>query len=76
LLERKWTAKDDWTRWTMKNSETTLVSSPSQTKKEPKYFFFYCPDLDLWSLGRTREEAQKKLEEDLRRLQMRCSKYN
>lgn len=34
------------------------------------------PDLDLWSLGRTREEAQKKLEEDLRRLQMRCSKYN
>jgi predicted RNase H-like HicB family nuclease len=72
-LRRK---NDDWTRWKMKTSETMTVSLPIQIKKEPEYFYYYCPVLDLWSVGKTKEEAERKLKEDLRLLLTRCSKHD
>ncbi len=59
----------------MKPSVKTTVSIPIEIKKEPHYFLFSCPALDLWSLGRTRAEAERKLREDLELLLTRCSKY-
>ncbi len=61
-------------RWDMKIS-TTARCHPLQAKRESKYFFFYCPGLDLWSVGRTREEAEKRLKEEMRLLLSRCSRY-
>jgi predicted RNase H-like HicB family nuclease len=66
---------DGLARWKMRTSEKTTVSIPILSKKEPKYFLFYCPVLDLWSVGKTREEAERNLKEDLRLLLTRCSKY-
>jgi len=60
----------------MKTSAKTTVSIPIKIKKEPKYSLFYCPVLDLWSVGKTSEEAERKLKEDLQLLLTRCSKYN
>ncbi len=60
----------------MTDSEKTTVSIPIKIKEEHKYFLFYCPVLDIWSVGKTREEAEKHLKEDLRLLLTRCSKYN
>jgi predicted RNase H-like HicB family nuclease len=62
-------------RWQMRTSERTTVSIPIKIKKEPNYCLFYCPALDLWSVGKTREEAERNLKEDLRLLLTRCSKY-
>jgi predicted RNase H-like HicB family nuclease len=59
----------------MRTSEKTTVSIPIQIKQEPKYFLFYCPVLELWSVGKTKEEAERNLKEDLRLLLTRCSKY-
>lgn len=43
---------------------------------EMRHFFYSCPGLDLWAVGRTREEAERKLREEIAVLLMRCSKYN
>ncbi len=66
--------KDDQVRWDMKISAATSHHL-LQAKRESKYFFFYCPGLDLWSVGRTREEAKKKINEEMRLLIARCSRY-
>jgi predicted RNase H-like HicB family nuclease len=68
-------AMPDRVRWKMRTSAKTTVSIPIQIKKEPKYFLFYCPVLDLWSMGKTKDEAERNLKEDLRLLLTRCSKY-
>ena len=44
--------------------------------KEGRYFFFACPGLDIWSVGATRKEAQRKLREEMLMLLMRCSRYD
>jgi len=44
--------------------------------KEGRYFFFACPGLDIWSVGATRKEAEKKLREEMLMLLMRCSRYD
>ena len=69
------TTKDDWMRWTMKTSGTTTASTPKQIKNQAKYYFCYCPIYDFWSVGRTKEEAWKRLKEDLCILLMKCSRY-
>jgi len=42
---------------------------------EARHFFYSCPGLDLWAVGRTREEAEAKLKEEIAVLLTRCSKY-
>jgi hypothetical protein len=44
--------------------------------KEGRYFFFACPGLDIWSVGATRKEAERKLREEMLMLLMRCSRYD
>ncbi len=41
-----------------------------------KYFFFSCPALEIWSVGATRKEAERKLREEMQMLLMRCSRYD
>lgn len=60
----------------MKTSTTMTVSLPIQSKSESKYFVYYCPALDLWSVGKTREEAERDLIQSLQFLLERCSKYD
>lgn len=74
--ENMWNKRheDDRVRWDMKISETTRCH-PLQAKRESKYFFFCCPGLDLWSVGRTREEAEKRIKEEMHLLISRCSRY-
>lgn len=43
---------------------------------ETRHFFYSCPGLDLWSVGNSREEAERKLREDIAILLTRCSKYS
>jgi hypothetical protein len=43
---------------------------------EMRHFFYSCPGLDLWAVGRTREEAERKLREEIAVLLTRCSKYD
>ena len=45
-------------------------------KKEGRYFFYSCPALDLWSVGATRKEAERRLREEMLMLLMRCSRYD
>jgi predicted RNase H-like HicB family nuclease len=51
-------------------------SSSGETRKEARHYFRYCPDLDLWSVGRTRAEAEARLREEIGSLLARCSKYD
>jgi predicted RNase H-like HicB family nuclease len=69
------TTKDDWMRWTMKTSATATSSTPKQIKNQTKYYFCYCPIYDFWSVGRTREEAWRRLKEDLFLLLTKCSRH-
>jgi predicted RNase H-like HicB family nuclease len=69
------TTKDDWMRWNMKTSVTTMTSTPIKIKNQAKYYFCYCPIYDFWSVGRTREEAWRRLKEDLFLLMMKCSRH-
>jgi len=58
----------------MKTSMNTTMSIPILVRKEPKFFLFYCPVLDVWSFGKTAEEAERKLKEEVRQLLMKISK--
>jgi len=60
----------------MKPKTTLQESSPLDIQAETRHFFYSCPSLDLWSVGRTREEAERRLREDIRILLARCSKYS
>jgi len=51
-------------------------SNPESNKRESRHFFFSCPALDIWSVGATRKEAERRLREELLMLLMRCSRYD
>jgi len=56
--------------------ETNQKANSMNDKKEVRYFFYSCPALDLWSVGATRKEAERKLREEMLMLLMRCSRYD
>jgi len=60
----------------MKATETTPRLNSANHKKEARYFFFSCPALEIWSVGATRKEAERKLREEMLMLLMRCSRYD
>ena len=60
----------------MKSKTTPQASTHSDMQMETRHFFYTCPSLDLWSVGRTREEAERRLREDVQILLARCSKYS
>ncbi len=47
-----------------------------ESQTQPRHFFYSCPCLDLWAVGKTREEARRMLREEIAVLLMRCSKYS
>lgn len=63
-------------RWTMKTTRTIRKLNFANDKRENRYFFFSCPALDLWSVGASRKEAERKLREEMLLLLMRCSRYD
>jgi hypothetical protein len=60
----------------MKATATNPKSNSVNNRKETRHFFFSCPGLDIWSVGATREEAKRKLREEMLMLLMRCSRYD
>jgi hypothetical protein len=60
----------------MKASIENKKTSPVYHRSEARYFFFACPALDIWSVGATRLEAEKKLRDEMLMLLMRCSRYD
>ena len=60
----------------MKATEANPKLNSANYKKETRYFFFSCPALDIWSVGATRKEAERKLREEMLMLLMRCSRYD
>jgi predicted RNase H-like HicB family nuclease len=62
-------------RPTQSEAKTNPISN-SRNDREGRYFFYSCPGLDLWSVGATRQEAEKKLREGVLLLLMRCSRYD
>jgi len=63
-------------RWKMKETAENRKTSPAGNKTESRYFFFSCPALDLWSVGASRKEAERRLRDDMLMLLMRCSRYD
>lgn|GEM_PF-2810507 len=59
----------------MRTSRATTESSPVQNIRQAKYYFYYCPVFDFWAFGKTKEEAWKRLKEDLFLLLVKCSGY-
>ena len=76
LTEERDEHKEGWARWKMKATEAARKSNLQIHKRETRHFFFSCPALDLWSVGATRKEAEKRLREELLMLLMRCSRYD
>jgi hypothetical protein len=68
--------KEDQTRWTMKETTLNRNSNLENYKKESRHYFFACPALDIWSVGASRQEAERKLHEEMLMLLMRCSRYD
>ena len=60
----------------MKATTANRNSNPENNKREARHFFFACPALDIWSVGATRQEAERKLREEMLMLLMRCSRYD
>jgi len=60
----------------MKAAEANPKLNSANNKKETRHFFFSCPGLDIWSIGGTRKEAERKLQEEMLMLLMRCSRYD
>lgn len=60
----------------IRTKTTPKEASPLDVQAENRHFFYSCPSLDLWSVGRTREEAESRLREDIQILLSRCSKYS
>jgi hypothetical protein len=63
-------------RWKMKMIAANQNSNLESDKMENRHFFFVCPALDIWSVGATRQEAERKLQEEMLMLLMRCSRYD
>jgi hypothetical protein len=68
--------EEDRTRWTMKETTLNRNSNLENYKKESRHYFFACPALDIWSVGASRQEAERKLHEEMLMLLMRCSRYD
>jgi hypothetical protein len=68
--------KESGARWKMKAITANLKSNSPNNRKETRHFFFSCPALDIWSVGATRKEAERKLREEMLMLLMRCSRYD
>jgi hypothetical protein len=60
----------------MKETAENGKTSPANNRTETRHFFFSCPALDLWSVGATRKEAEKRLRDEMLMLLMRCSRYD
>jgi len=60
----------------MKPKTTARESTPIDIQPETRHFFSSCPGLDLWAVGKTREEAERRIREDVQILLARCSKYD
>ena len=60
----------------MKATTANRKSNPENNKREARHFFFACPALDIWSVGATRQEAERKLREEMLMLLMRGSRYD
>jgi hypothetical protein len=68
--------KEGWARWKMKATAANQKSNSENNKRETRHFFFSCPGLDIWSVGASRKEAERKLREEMLMLLMRCSRYD
>ncbi len=62
-------------RSNMRTTTSQTESTPVEIRKDIRYFFFYCPKLDLWAVGRTKEEAESRLREEIQLLLTRCREY-
>jgi hypothetical protein len=60
----------------MKDMTENRTAIPVNNKAETRHYFFSCPALDLWSVGATRMEAERKLRDEMLMLLMRCSRYD
>jgi len=69
-------AGEGWERWKMKPTTENRMASPMNNRTEARHYFYSCPALDLWSVGATRMEAERKLREEMLMLLMRCSRYD
>ena len=62
-------------RKNMKTATTRTESTPIEIRNASRHFCYYCPKLDLWAVGRTREEAETTLREEIRLLLTKCREY-
>jgi hypothetical protein len=67
--------KNDREGRTMKPRTPLAGSNPAEMRTENRHYFHHCPGLDLWSVGKSRDEAEIKLKEEIHALLARCSKY-
>ena len=56
----------------MKTTTLLTESGPAEINNPTRHFFCSCPNLDLWAVGRSREEAENTLREEVRLLLARC----
>jgi hypothetical protein len=59
----------------MKMTTARTETAPTEVGKTARHFAFYCPKLDLWAVGRTKEEAETTLKDEIRLLLARCRDY-
>ncbi len=59
----------------MKTTAARTETTPVEIRRESRHFFFCCPNLDLWAVGRTREEAEMNLREEILLLLAKCRMY-
>jgi hypothetical protein len=76
MKEERGQAGEGSERWKMKETAENRKISPASNKIGSRYFFFSCPALDLWSVGATRKEAERRLRDEMLMLLMRCSRYD
>lgn len=74
--EERGQAGEGLERMDMKPTAEIRKASPANNRAEARYFFFTCPALDLWSVGASRKEAEKRLRDEMLKLLMRCSRYD
>ena len=59
----------------MKPNATRTEPDNPETVRSPRYFVCCCPNLDLWAVGRTREDAERTIREEILLLVARCRDY-
>jgi hypothetical protein len=62
-------------RKNMKMTLSRTESNPVEIRNASRHFVYYCPKLDLWAVGRTREEAETTLKEEILLLLTKCRDY-